>query len=404
MRALPIAPALALSAVLSVFSPAAAGLPAISAPSPASGIVTVTAATDLRGVREIGILVDGVVLATCRTSPCAQPWDTTAVADGRHTLRARVLLTRDRVRWSTVLGVTVDNEAPPPPPGGPPTLAGCPVFPPDNPWNTDISAHPVHPNSAAFIASIGPGSLHPDWGSWAGELYGIPYVTVPGTQPLVPIEFVWYGDESDPGPYPVPPDAPVEGGSDRHVLVVDRDNCVLYELYAASRVGAGGPTEGWTAGSGAVWDLRDPGPWPYRPEGWTSADAAGLPILPGLVRHDEVVEKGEINHALRFTVARTQRGYIPPASHFASSSTDPNRPPMGLRLRLKASYDIATFHPQVQVILRALKRYGMIVADNGSSWFITGAADWRWDQAIMDQLKSVPGGAFEAIYTGEIRR
>jgi hypothetical protein len=210
---------------------------------------------------------------------------------------------------------------------------------------------------------------------------------------MVPITFTEYGDESDPGPYPIPPDAPVEGGSDRHVLVVDTDNCMLYELYHAEYNGVG-----WDAGSGVVFDLLSNR---LRPETWTSADAAGLPIFPGLARYDEVAS-GEIRHALRFTVQRTRRGYIHPATHWASNSDDPNLPPMGLRLRLRADYDISGYRGQARVILEALKRYGMIVADNGTSWFITGASDPRWDDDDLNQLKSVPGDAFEAVYTGEI--
>lgn len=275
-----------------------------------------------------------------------------------------------------------------------PIIEGCPVFPPDNPWNQDISALPVHPNSANYIRSINRSDnrfLHADFGE--NPEYGIPFVVVPGTQPKVPIEFVEYGEESDPGPYPVPPDAPVEAGNDRHVLVIDKDACFLYELYHAEYVGPG-----WEAGSGAVFDLRSN---ELRPEGWTSADAAGLPIFPGLVRYAEV-DAGEIRHALRFTVERTQRAYIAPARHFASDDPDPNLPPMGLRLRLKASYDLAPYTGQARVILEALRRYGMIVADNGTSWFISGATDARWDDDDLDQLKRVPGSAFEAVDTGPI--
>ena len=283
---------------------------------------------------------------------------------------------------------------------GGPTLAGCPMFPADNPWNQDISSLQVHPNSADYIARInstGNKYLHADFGSFLG--YGIPYTVVPGTQPLVPITFDEYGDESDPGPYPIPPDAPIEGGTDstgdRHVLVLNSGECKLYELYHA-RQDQSGP--GWTAGSGAVFTMTSN---VLRPEGWTSADAAGLPILPGLVRYDEVAA-GAINHAVRFTVWRTQRAYIHPATHFASSSTDPYLPPMGLRLRLKASYDIARFTGQARVILNALKKYGMLVADNGSSWFISGASDSRWNDDDLNQLKTVPGSAFEAVYTEDI--
>jgi hypothetical protein len=254
----------------------------------------------------------------------------------------------------------------------------------------------VHARSQAYIDNIlanGGDFLHADFGG--GGAYGIPYVTVPGSQPKVPISFTAYGDESDPGPYPVPLGAPIEGGSasdgDRHVLAIDRDNCVLYELYRAF------PRSGrWEAESGARWNLRSN---QLRPRGWTSADAAGLPIFPGLVRYDEIA-RGRIEHALRFTVARTQRAFVLPATHFASTSTDQNRPPMGLRLRLRANFDLSGFTGQSRIVLQALKRYGMIVADNGQNWFITGASDARFVDADLDQLKSVPGSAFEVVDTG----
>jgi hypothetical protein len=278
---------------------------------------------------------------------------------------------------------------------GGPTLAGCPMFPTDNPWNRDISNDPVDSNSDNYIASINQGAtyLHADFGSNLD--YGIPYTIVPGTQPMVPITFDEYGDESDPGPYPIPPNAPVEAGSDHHVLVLNSGTCKLYELYHASKDPSG---PGWTAGSGAVFTMTSNA---LRPEGWTSADAAGLPILPGLVRYDEAAS-GSIKHAVRFTVWRSQKAYIHPATHYASSYTDSNLPPMGLRLRLKASYDISGFTGQARVILEALKRYGMIVADNGTSWYITGATDSRWDDDDLDQLKTVPGSAFEVVQSGTI--
>ncbi|MCB9450152.1 MAG: hypothetical protein H6672_01865 [Anaerolineaceae bacterium] len=275
-----------------------------------------------------------------------------------------------------------------------PMVGDCTIFPADNPWNTDISEYPVHPNSDAYIAAIsqyGDEYLHADFGG-DGE-YGIPYVVVGADQPFVPITFTAYGDESDPGPYPVPDDAPVENGGDQHVLVVDTGNCMLYELYAAEYNG-----DGWDAESGAVFDLTSND---LRPAGWTSADAAGLPIFPGLARYDEV-EAGAINHALRFTVEESQMAYILPATHWASDSDDPDLPPMGLRLRLKADYDISEYTGQARVILEALKTYGMIVADNGSSWFISGASDPRWDDDDLNQLKSVPGSAFEVVDTGEL--
>jgi hypothetical protein len=279
----------------------------------------------------------------------------------------------------------------------PPREGGCPVFPASNPLNRDISRAPVDPSSAGYVASIGMSvHLHPDFGTNPG--YGIPYVIVGPGQPRVPITFTEFGEESDPGPYPIPPGAPVEGAGeagDRHVLVLQRGSCRLYELYAAQRAGGG-----WQAGSGAVFNLRSNA---LRPAGWTSADAAGLPILPLLVRYDEV-RAGRIDHALRMTVARTQRGYVHPATHFASASTDPSLPPMGLRLRLKASFSLAGFRGESLVILRALKRYGLIVADNGSPWFITGAPDARWNEEDLAQIKRVPGSAFEAVRTGAIHR
>src|SRR5688572_20210352 len=219
-----------------------------------------------------------------------------------------------------------------------PTLAGCRLFPPDNVWNAPVDGLPRHPSSDAYIATMGGTiGLHPDFGTvYEGAPIGIPYVIVPGTQPKVPVAFD-YEDESDPGPYPVPPNPPIEGGpgseGDRHILMVDSDNCLLYELFYAYPDGRGG----WTAGSGAIYDLRSNA---LRPEGWTSADAAGLPILPGLVRYDEV-KSGAINHALRFTTSPTQKAYIHPATHWASSNTSSATPPMGLRVRLKASYDIS---------------------------------------------------------------
>lgn len=277
-----------------------------------------------------------------------------------------------------------------------PTIGGCPVFPASNAWNRDISRAPLHPRSTAYIRSInsrGDRFLHADFGG--GGQYGIPYTTVPAGQRRLPVRFTEYGDESDPGPYPIPLRAPIENGGDRHVLVVQRGACRLFELYHAQR-----GTRSWRAGSGAVFDLRSNR---LRPAGWTSADAAGLPILPGLVRYDEV-RAGAIRHALRFTVAESQRGYVAPARHFASDSDDPNLPPMGLRLRLKASYPIGRFRGQARVILVALKRYGMLVADNGTDWFISGAADRRWSDDDLNQLKTVPGSAFEAVSTGPVRR
>ncbi|HEX8352194.1 MAG TPA: hypothetical protein VF611_04830 [Pyrinomonadaceae bacterium] len=280
------------------------------------------------------------------------------------------------------------------------SLNGKRLFPADNSWNQDVSNEPVDPNSANLIASIGLNmSLHPDFGTvWNGAPNGIPYVVVSGSQPKVPITFTAYGDESDPGPYPVPPGAPVEGGpngtGDRHVIVIDRDNWKLYELYSAYPNGAG-----WSAASGAVFDLNSNA---LRPAGWTSADAAGLPVFPGLVRYDEVFGRREITHALRFTAQRTRRAYVFPARHFASSDTNPNLPPMGMRVRLKASFDVSGYPPAMQVILRALKKYGMILADNGSNWYVSGAPDPRWNDGELNTLKTLKGTDFEVVRMGTV--
>ena len=277
---------------------------------------------------------------------------------------------------------------PPPPPGNSPTIGGCPVFPADNPWNTRVDALAVHPNSAAWITNMGAsGHLHPDFGGQGA--YGIPFITT-NNGPKVPIQFVAYGNESDPGPYSMPLTAPVEAGSDAHVLSIDTAECKLYELYAAAK-----HPGYWTADSGAVWDLRSNA---TRPRGWTSADAAGLPIFAGLVKYDEVAT-GRIDHAVRFTVNQTQRSFIAPASHLGASS-NVNAVPMGARFRLKASYDISGLTGESRVIAQALKDYGMINADQGSSWYITGAADTRWNDNDLNQLKSLPASAFEAVYTG----
>ena len=279
----------------------------------------------------------------------------------------------------------------------------CRVFPRNNHWNLRVDDLPVHRNSDAIIGSIGrDGGLHPDFGSgrYEGARIGIPYVAVPRDQKKVPVSF-GYEDESDPGPYPIPRDAPVEGGrsstGDRHVIVVQRGTCKLYELFDAHPVDGG---DRWRAGSGAVWDLDTN---ELRPKGWTSADAAGLPILAGLVRYHEV-KHGEIRHALRFTASRTRRDYIYPARHHASDSTDPDLPAMGQRLRLKKSFDVSGFPKHVRVILIALKRYGMIVADNGSDWYITGAPHRRWKNDALHRLGEVTGRAFEVVDTSELPR
>jgi hypothetical protein len=274
------------------------------------------------------------------------------------------------------------------------SLGGKRVFPADNLWNTDISKSPVDPHSDVLIGSIGLDKhLHPDFGTvYQGAPLGIPYVVVPGNQPKSAVSFR-YDDESDHADYPIPDDAPIEGGEkakgDRHVLVIDGDNWKLYELFSASKAG-----KSWKASSGAIFDLDSNR---LRPAGWTSADAAGLPVFPGLVRYDEVVEQKVIPHALRFTVRRSRRAYVHPARHFASRSNDPNLPPMGMRVRLKADYDIAKFPASAQVILTALKKYGMFVADNGGDWFLSGAPHPRWKDDELATLKKVHGKDFEVV-------
>jgi hypothetical protein len=274
-------------------------------------------------------------------------------------------------------------------------IGSCSVFPANNVWNARVDSLPVHPRSAAYVNNIGlTRTGHADFGSglYNGAPIGIPYITVPGSQPKVGVTFQ-YASESDPGPYPVPSNAPIEGGSgstgDRHVLVMDQTNCVLYELYAAYPQ----PNGSWTAGSGAIFDLKANN---LRPSTWTSADAAGLPIFPGLARYDEVAA-GAINHALRFTAPQTQAAFVWPARHQASNITDANYPPMGQRFRLKSSFNIATFSPQTQVVLRALQQYGMILADNGSAWYVSGAPDDRWDNNQLHEMGQLHGSDFEAV-------
>lgn len=283
-------------------------------------------------------------------------------------------------------------------------LNGYRPLPDDNPWNTPIDNLPLDPKSSTYISSIGMDKpLHPDFGAnWNGGPFGIPYIVIDKSTRRVPLSFE-YEDESDAGPYPVPDSAPIEGGEasdgDRHILVINRDEKKLYEIYAARpQRDANGKIQSIAAGSGAIWDLTSN---KLRPAGWTSADAAGLPIFPGLVRFDEVT-RGEIRHALRFTVRRTQHGYISPATHWASRSSDRNLPPMGLRFRLKSDYDISAFPKNAQVILKALKTYGMIVADNGGDWFLSGAPDARWDDEQMSTLKRLRGRDFEAVKTGDL--
>ncbi len=281
-----------------------------------------------------------------------------------------------------------------------PVVGGCQIFPTDNPWNTDISGYPLDPLSSKYIAAI-PGNLHPDFGR--DPHYGIPFNIVPSSQKKVPVHFR-YGSQSDRGPYPIPPDAQIEGGrhasGDRHVLVLQQGVCKLYEMWDAYPIDGGAS---WRAGSGAIFHLNSN---KLRPDGWTSADAAGLPILPALVKCDEV-RAGEMDHALRVTFDQTQQGYIHPATHFASDSREKDLPPMGLRLRMKASYDISGITGQAHVIAVAMKKYGMFVADNGSNWYFQGEGGRQskcWDDNDLDQLKNVPGTAFEVVKTGKILR
>lgn len=294
----------------------------------------------------------------------------------------------------------------PPPSGSVASIGGCRIFPADNAWNRDVSADPVDAASSALLARMSPGSaLHLDLGT-TEEYYGIPYRVVPATQPLVPITYgtdgADYSSESDPGPMPIPLDAPIEGGSaadpnpasgDRHVLVVQQDSCILYELYNTVRTGTG-----FMVSSSAKWDLKIDA---TRPPGWTSADAAGLPILPGLLKYDEIAG-GQITHALRFTVPQVRRAYTPPAGH-CGQYADTSLPPYGIRARLRADFDLAPYTGDALVILTALKRYGLLLADQGSAWYVTGTSDPRW-QGALDQLRAHPvhGSDFEILRIGPV--
>jgi hypothetical protein len=282
-----------------------------------------------------------------------------------------------------------------------PSAAKCPVFPGSNPWNKRVDKLPVAADSDAIVRSIGVGDhVHADFGSglWEGGPIGIPITVVGRKTPRSRVGFE-YASESDQGPYPIPRGVRIEGGpnadGDRHAILVDRDRCKLYELFALYPR----PGGGWRAGSGAIFDLRSNR---VRPAGWTSADAAGLPILPGLARYDEV-KRGRIDHALRFTVSRSRRAYVYPARHFASDLTDQALPPMGLRVRLKASFDTRPFPRQARIVLEALKRYGMIVADNGSDWYVSGAPDPRWSNDQLHTLHRVTGSAFEVVDTSSLK-
>lgn len=276
-----------------------------------------------------------------------------------------------------------------------PEIAGTSVFPGNNVWNSSVASLPVHPNSKKYIESIGSTKqLHPDFGAgaWEGRPMGIPINIVGPATKRFSVSFE-YSDESDRVPYPIPEKPKVEGGldsdGDRHLIAVDPANAKLYELYQVRKAANGS----WSAGSGAVFDLRSNA---QRPEGWTSADAAGLPIMPGLLKYSELAS-GSIEHALRFTAARTQRSFVWPATHFASSETDKNLPPMGIRLRLRSDFDESSFPQDCQIILRCLKKYGMLLADNGSSWYISGEPDERWNNESLHQLSRVSGAEFEVV-------
>lgn len=319
-------------------------------------------------------------------------------------MKAKDHLSRSLVSLVAVMVASVVSSraaaAEPPPCGQPALVGGCALFAGDNVWNVAIDDLPASDKSEAYVTSIGADvGLHADFGSgtWAGGPIGIPFCIVGGDQPLVDVTF-YYSDESDPGPYPVPTAAPIEGGSDsdgdRHVLVLDSDNCLLYELYDAHPRVDGS----WDAGSGAVFDLSSD---TLRPQGWTSADAAGLPILPGLVRYDEV-QSGEIRHALRFTAPETQKAYVWPARHYASHLTDPDLPPMGQRFRLRSDFDLTGYSFETRVILTAMKRHGIILADNGASWFISGVPDERWDNDVLRELRTVHGVDFEAVDSASV--
>lgn len=278
-------------------------------------------------------------------------------------------------------------------------LNGMRLFPSNNAWNTRIDKSKRDKNSQKLIKRLS-GKLHPDFGANGdGGPFGIPYVVVSGSQARVPVTFSDYGDESDPGPYPIPANAPIEGGSDasgdRHILVLDADNQLLYELGNAYAVNGG---TSWKASCGAVFNLKSNA---LRPKYWTSADAAGLPILPGLVRYDEVAS-GKITHAIRFTLAKTRKAFVAPARHYASSNRSSNLPPMGMRVRLKKSFKISSYPRQARVILQAMKTYGLILADNGSNWYFSGAPDSRWNDGALNSIKKVPSSAFEVVKMGKL--
>ncbi|MGH9747380.1 MAG: IPT/TIG domain-containing protein [Candidatus Acidiferrales bacterium] len=394
------------TATLTLWNPT----PTISSVSPQSFPVgsftlTVNGGEFVSGAK---ILFGGVALTTTFVS--AAKLTATGSASTAGTFAVSVSNPNPGGSSSASMNVQVTSNTPPPPPsacnvmtpgqGG--SLNGFLPFPADNLWNKDISSAPLDANSTALINFIGGSvTIHADFGSglYQGSSIGIPYIIVSSAQPLVNINFTDFGDESDPGPMPVPANAPIEGypnpgNGDRHVLVLDNSNCWLYELYSAS-AGSGGA---WNAGSAAVWDLQND---EQRPWTWTSADAAGLPIFPGLIRYDEVAA-GQIKHAIRFTLQFSRAAMTPPASHMAATSSQAMAAPMGMRLRLKSNFDVSTFSATNQVILKAMKQFGMIMADNGSSMYISGAPDDRWDNDDLHSLGSVTASDFEVVQMNPI--
>jgi hypothetical protein len=372
--------ALALLALTALLGPAtlgpgrpdaSPGRPAPAGTPIATEVAAAATGTDQAGASGEAALPSAPATAPAATAPAATATDPTVAPTLHPTARP-----------------TPRPTAPPATAAPVPPLSSCPVFPSTNVWNKRVDGLPVASTSAVMIAAIGlTAALHPDFSAAGG--YGIPFNVVGSGTPRVSVSFQ-YADESDPGPYPIPASSKIEGGSDRHLIVVDTSSCTLYELFAAARSGSR-----WTAGSGAIWNLASNH---LRPDGWTSADAAGLPIFPGLVRYSEVAA-GAIRHAIRFTAPRTCAGYVYPARHEAGSGSCSTFPPMGLRVRLKASVDISKFGPQARVILLALQRYGMILADNGSPWYITGAPDSRWNDDGLHALGQLHGSDFEVVDT-----
>ncbi|MEI8080747.1 MAG: hypothetical protein WCI74_02770 [Actinomycetes bacterium] len=360
--------------------------------SAARRVVIASLSPRLLSCRKTGTARAGRRLATVSIA-CTPRVTRAGSARVRVSLKGKGSLTRT-IRWAAA----PTPPAPPPPSSGASVLVpgtSCPAFPADNYWNTPVAGLPVNRSSTAWMASIGARNLHPDFGpSWGDQPvpYGIPVTIVDGVHPRVSVNFD-YADESDQVGYPLAADTLIEGGpsagGDRHTIIVDSSTCTLFETWNTW------PGNPWTAGSGAVWDLRSNA---LRPAGWTSADAAGLPILPGLLTYDDVLS-GTLRHAIRFTANNTRAQYIWPARHLASSLTSASLPPMGARFRLSAAFDISGYSPQAQVILKGMQHYGMVLADNGSSWFFQGTSDERWQDALVSELKTIPSSAFEAVDT-----